>query len=227
MCFTPWVSLSTFLFEFLIAIIILIFFKKSKINLFFVSFLFVLGIYQSTEFMLCIFNNPLLWAKIGFITYTFLPALGLYYILRIAKINKKSYRLYPLFLVPLFFSLIALLTKNFILSAQCSKFFVEVHTMLFSYPALFYTYVVYYFGFLLLMTIILWSKMIKERNKIQRRIEIDILAAIILSILPPVILILIIPSLNKMFPSIYCGFAVLFAFAAIISVYLRKKKHKE
>ena len=226
MCFTPTISLSTAILEFVVATFILIYFKRSRVNLFFAIFLYFLGFYQFSEFMLCASGNAFLWAKIGFITYTFLPAIGLYSVLRIINRDSKSHKLALIYLLPVIFSLIVIFSSNFIIKGECNKFFVEVKTMFSFLPGLLIFYFIYFFGFLLLICIFLWEGIIREKNKIKKKIEINILVAVILSLFPAVILISIIPSLSVMFPSIYCKFAVLFAIAAIIAAYLDSKPRK-
>jgi len=226
MCFTPAISFSTAIIEFFTAIIILVFFKKSRVNLFFTIFLFALGFYQISEFMLCTSLYPMLWAKAGFIIYTLLPAMGLYSTLRIIDRDYKSHKLALLYAPAVFFILTAVLNENFIVYASCNEFFVEVGSMLYDSSFLFAAYLAYYFGFLILICIFLYLAIIKEKNKIKKKIEIAILVAVIITLLPAIVLILIFPSLNKMFPSIYCEFAILFAITALISAYLDRKPRK-
>src|SRR3989344_2355883 len=109
MCFTPVISLSTAILEFFVATFIFIYFKKSRVNFFFIIFLYFLGFYQFSEFMLCTSGSAFFWAKIGFVTYTFLPAIGLYSVLRIINRDYKSYKLALVYLLPIIFSLIAII----------------------------------------------------------------------------------------------------------------------
>src|SRR3989338_7391434 len=226
MCFTTAISLSTAILEFFVATFILIYFRKSRVNLFFVIFLYFLGFYQFSEFMLCTSGNAFLWAKIGFITYTFLPTIGLYSVLRIINRDYKFYKLALLYIFPVIFSLIAFFSRNFIIKGECSRFFVEVKTIFSFSSGLLTSYLIYYFGFLLLMCIFLLASIIREKNKIKKKVEITIFVAIILSLFHVIILMSIIPALGIMFPSIYCEFAVLFAIAAIIAAYLDSKPRK-
>ncbi len=228
MCFTPFVSLTTAIIEFAVATFILIKYKKYLVPVFSAILIYVLGFYQFTEFMLCSSSNPFLWAKIGFITYTFLPAIGLHFILRLAK-NKKYNKL--IYLIPIFFAIIAITTSNFITKASCSKVFVIVQNVLASqnYTNLFPLYLIYYIGSILIMVIILFTLIKKERNNLDKKIEGLWLMAVLIATLIPIILIFILPALKIKFPSIYCEFALLFTIAALISsdLYVRKKKKEE
>ncbi|MBA7608458.1 hypothetical protein ES703_15635 [subsurface metagenome] len=228
MCFTPFISLTTAIIEFAVATFILIRYKKYLVPVFSAILIYVLGFYQFTEFMLCSSGNPFLWAKIGFITYTFLPAIGLHFILRLTK-NKKYNKL--IYLIPIFFAIITIITPNFILKASCSKVFVTVQHVLASqnYANLFPFYLIYYIGALIFMGMLLFILIKKERNKLDKKIEELWFMAGLITILIPLILILILPALKIKFPSIYCEFALLFTIAALISssLYVRKKKKEK
>lgn len=224
MCFTPAISLTTAIIEFIIATFILLYFRKSLVNKFFAVFVYLLGFYQFTEFMMCISGMPALWAKIGFITYTFLPATGLYFIIRIINQKKKGHYLKLLYLPPIIFSLMALLSRNFVLQTECSKFFVNAQRLLSaSFPAASIIYGIYYAGFIVLIEIFLLGKILIEKNKTMKKIQINIFAAVIISLVPALILISVLPSLAPMFPSVYCEFALLFSVAALIAAHLDSK----
>ena len=219
MCFTPAISLSTAIFEFAVATFILFYFRKATLHKSVVIFLYVLGLYQLTEFFLCTTSNPFLWAKIGFITYSFLPALGLYYALD--YLRKKVY-LIPIFLVPVAITIFVLIKTNFVSMAACGNFFVTTRNIFMGHW-LGVVYLVYYFGFVVLIAVFLVLHAIKKQGT-KRRIDIIVLIALVLSLLPPIVLIFILPSLKIMFPSIYCEFAVLFAFAILLGFYLDLKQ---
>jgi len=212
------VSLSTAAIEFLAATILLIFFKKSMRNRFYALFIYALGFYQFTEFMLCT-SNSLLWAKLGFLTYTFLPAMLLHFIIRMTNIKFKNILLY---IFPVIFSVISLIEKNFIILGECTRYFVSVQTMV-SFAQnkiLFFSYVTYYFGFIIFSCFLLNKKYKKERNKIKRIIYFLMLIAILATLIPPITLFLIFPSFGVVFPSLYCEFAVLSTFAALLSAWI-------
>jgi len=221
MCFTPAVSLSTAIFEFIVATFIFFYFKKTTLHKSLIIFLYVLGIYQLTEFFLCTSSSPFLWAKLGFITYTFLPALGLYYALD--YLNKKRYFLL-IFLIPIAVSIFVAFSENFISLATCGTFFVTVKN-LFMGHWIGGLYLSYYFGFILIVGILLTINAIRKKG-IHRILDLIVLFALLFSLLPPIILIFILPALKITFPSIYCHFAVLFAFAALLVFYLDSKSQK-
>ena len=223
MCFTPIVSLSTAIFEFVVATAILVFCRKSLINRFFPLLIYILGFYQFTEFMLCTSNYPFFWAKMGFITYSFLPAVGLHFIM---KLTNRKYNYTTLYLVPVIFSLMALLKPDFIIESTCTTFFVIVIKDLFN--SLFsYIYGVYYFGFIMLFCYFLLNSFNKEKNQLKRKLYTVIFAAALITLLPAVVIFIIFPAFKIIFPSVYCEFAVLFTVAALIASYLDNKIQKK
>ena len=227
MCFAPVISLTTAIIEFLVATFILIKYRKYVIPVFLASLIYVLGIYQFTEFMLCTSSNAFLWAKLGFITYTFLPAMGLHFMLKLAGNKKYNWFVY----IPvLFFSLWAVFKTNFIIYASCSSVFVTVNKAFTfqGYSLLSKGYLVYYFGFILMMVLLAFIWMKREKDKITKQLAKLLAGAMIITLTLPLILIFILPSLKIQFPSVYCQFALLFTIAALIGVKIYdKKKRKE
>ncbi|MBL7160614.1 MAG: hypothetical protein ISS93_02045 [Candidatus Aenigmarchaeota archaeon] len=219
MCFTPAVSLTTALFEFFIVVMILLLFRRSLVNKFFAVLLSLLGVYQLTEFMLCT-TGQLIWAEIGFLVYSFLPAIGLHFIM---CFTKRKFKFPLLYIPPLIFSAVALAT-SFVIQGECSTFFVVVRTLLTDHlnPAPTVIYSLYYFGYIALLSYFI-LKDAKKANPSRRRLDIIIFLAVLFSLLPALILLLILPSLGIMFPSVYCEFAVLFAVAAIIAAFVDRK----
>ena len=223
MCFTPIVSLSTAIFEFVVATAILVFCRKSLINRFFPLLIYILGFYQFTEFMLCTSNYPFFWAKIGFITYSFLPAVGLHFIM---KLTNRKCNYITIYMIPVIFSLMAFLKPDFIISSVCTTFFVIVIKDLFN--SLFsYIYGAYYFGFILLFCYFLLKSFNKEKDQLKRKSYAIIFAATLITLLPAVVIFIIFPAFKFIFPSVYCEFAVLFTVAALIAAYLDNKIQKK
>lgn len=227
MCFTPAISLTTAIIEFILAILILLLFKRTIITRFSALFITVLGAYQFSEFMLCTSNNIQTWVILGFIIYTFLPAIGLHAIIKFLKLKTKKWLVYT---PPIIFSLIALLYRSFIIEGNCSKYFVKVKTIFFLpeiglklFPTLLYW--IYYFGFILIFCILAYNLYKKERNKKKRRIYSIELAAVFVMVIPTFIFIMVLPSFGIMFPSILCEFALLLAILAFIGAYIENKKN--
>jgi hypothetical protein len=219
MCFTPKVSLTTATIELIVACIIFLKFNRSKIAKYIALFVFLLGFYQFTEFMLCTTGNAQLWGSLGFITYTILPALGLHLT---SRYTDHKFNIVPIYIPMFIFILIALLDPAFVVYGSCSKFFVSVMTYFSLTENVVATllYWGYYFGYIGLMLGLLLRRFKKEKNEAKARNHLLILLTIILVIIPPFVLINMFPSLSIAFPSVYCQFALVYAVVALIGVYL-------
>ncbi|MFQ5475267.1 MAG: histidine kinase N-terminal 7TM domain-containing protein [Candidatus Nanoarchaeia archaeon] len=216
MCFSPHVSLATAVIEFVLGSIILFKYRKSLVAFFSSIMVFLLGTYQFTEFMVCTSGDPILWSSVGFATYTLLPVLALHFMIRLT--GEKVYAPF-LYLPAIYYGLMPLLTKSFILSASCHTVFISVQNTLFVTRGVgFFLYNVYYFGYLILACYLLWKKYKIEKNKKQQDLYVLLFAAIIVMTLPPVFLFLVFPAFKIVFPSLYCEFAVLFAIMAFAAV---------
>ncbi len=172
---------------------------------------------------ICTSNNPLFWAKIGFITYSFLPATGLIFCLQYLKSKWKGYHI---LIIPTIYSLIILFRDDLITNTVCHTYFVSTFNQFFaslreSFLGL--IYLTYYFGLIILIIYLLIKNHYKEQNKIRKKINILMISAIILSLLPAIVLLFIFPTLRMSFPSIYCHFATLFTFAALRVYHLESK----
>ena len=221
MCFTPLLSLFIAIIEFFLATAMLLFFRKTKLRNFFALFIYLLGIYQFTEYMLCS-GDIEFWGKIGFITYTFLPALYLQGILRYLRIKIREILLY---VVPIIFAFFAAIIPGFIIGGKCYGPVVGVKVLLFQ-PALntgliaSLIYWTYYFGFLLAGCYLLYRDYIKQKNYVRKEIDILGIIGFLSMFVPTVMLIIIFPALSSMFPSILCKFAFLLAITAFVGAYL-------
>ncbi len=229
MCFTPFISLSTAIIEFVLATILLVFFRKSILRNFFAVFIYLLGFYQLSEFMLCSSGNAIVWAIVGFVTYSFFPAIGLHAVL---KIFKKKFSIPLLYLVPAIATFAAISIPNFIIRAECERFFISVGTIMTQAASFFQLipfiiYISYYFGFSVLACFIIYQDYVKQKDIIKRKIELIEIMGIIFMIIPTLVLIILFPVFNVMFPSVLCEFAIFVAICAFIGACLESKLNKK
>jgi hypothetical protein len=177
--------------------------------------------------MLCTTSSPFLWAKIGFVTYTILPALGLHILI---LLTGKKWNLYIVYFPFIVFSLIALFMPNFVVEASCERYFVSVSTfftdLIVSNPAPVLIYWFYYSSYILFVSVMLLKAELKEKNKFRKEVYLLILAGILVSLVPAVVILIISPSLSLQFNSIYCQFAFLFIIIMLIAIYI-SYKHKK
>jgi hypothetical protein len=175
--------------------------------------------------MVCFSSNPHLWTSIVFSTYTFLPALFLHVVLRFSK---RDFKYYLLYVPAIVFSLIAFLKSDFVVYANCDKFFVVANTFftgyIFSAPTFIYTF--YYFGFILLASLF-WAEYINREHI--RKLYLWWVWIGFLTSMISLILVIVVPSLDYQFPSVFCEFALFFTIIAVASseaYYHRKNREK-
>lgn len=227
MCFAPKISLTTAIIEFLASGWIYYQYRTNKLANFFISTLILLGLYQFTEHMLCTTENIQLWGKIGFIVYTLIPPNILFFLSRLDRPNKISY----LFFLPSFiFITIAILDNNFVIYGTCSTLFVAIMNKFTSYKMSFIPSVLYqeyYFFYIAIATIYLIRRIKKAKTKVEKITSYLVIATSPLIIIPPLILLIFIPSIGIRFSSMYCQFAMLITITALIGLYFEDKINKK
>jgi len=209
-CFTPLVSLGTFVIESILAFYILYKYRKTEFGI--VSFFVLLSLasFQLPEYLLCTTDKyvyyPLLM-QISFIGTIFLPALGMHLV---HLLNEKKYTK----LVKLGYILASLVSVAIILSK--GEDFMHIctgHYVRFSLGTL--VTKLYFFTYLTLVgssIYILISKIIKREN---RNLNIWMLMAFLVFLIPTYTLYFLSFIPNNGIPSVLCGFAL---FAALILI---------
>lgn len=157
MCFTPIASIATASVEFGIAAYL---FRKIKDRKLYpiAVFVFLLGLYQFTEFMLCKSTNQIFWARIGFAAYTFLPMLGYHFFVNASGDHIKKYQ----YAIPIFFSGLALFYPNFISYTSCNTLHVTVESMVFNQNGILMFFYLLYYLYYSVCGVYLFSKKIKK-----------------------------------------------------------------
>src|SRR3989344_3778834 len=120
MCFSPPVMLITFLFEFGAALYIMWRYNVNLVTRLIIIVLICLGTFQLAEYMVCggfgMHGGD--WARLGYISITALPALGLHLITAIAG-KKLNLLIYPSYAVMVAFMLYFVLTPGVINTLEC------------------------------------------------------------------------------------------------------------
>lgn len=218
MCFTPKISITTALVEFFVAVYVYLTAKRIFAVKLLVLFIYLLGMYQFSEFMLCRADNPELWARIGFLAYNFLPAIGLHFVLSYTRSKFPPAILYAL---PIIFAVVAIFANGFIAAASCQTFFVRVETYFYRAVGgvmVTWIYWLYYFGYIFASALLLVFAMKRKEPKLRRMMLAYSLIALMVSLVPAFVLVVMFPSWGYMFPSIYCEFALIFALLLLIGV---------
>lgn len=226
MCFTPQVSFTIFAIEFILGMMVLWRTPKGKYRGTYILsalILFCLGLYQFSQFGLCTSSDINFWGRLGFLAYNILPALGLHLAYSLTNNNKRS--LYAIYSFPIFFGLAALFLKNFVTRAECSTVYIIVDHVWSQMWANIYG--IYYFLFIILMALVIWDAIKKERNNQRRKIFWAGLTGLLVFTVPTFILVILLPSLKVAFPSILCEFGILFAIFLFYMIGLiEKSKYK-
>lgn len=219
MCFTPVVSLTTALIEWALAIVLLAFYRRSTLRIFGAALLFLLGAYQFGEFMLCTTSHVELWGTVAFLSYAFLPAVGLH---AVAAYLRRRVKLALLYGLPAVFAVVAVVQEPFVRHAACETLFVTLRTY-FSSGIQWTAFAAYYFGYILAAFLILRRALRTERGSRKAACR-WLFAAILLMFVPTLVLLFMFPVLRVMFPSVLCHFALLTAAAFFIAVHKDGKR---
>ncbi|MEA3514781.1 MAG: hypothetical protein U9R34_04855, partial [Nanoarchaeota archaeon] len=160
MCFTPLASIITAIIEFAIASYLFYRIKDKRLYPLAIFVLF-LGLYQFTEFMLCKSVNAIIWGRIGFATYTFLPILIYHFFINASGNKIKKY----LYAIPFFFASLSLFYPNFISYTSCNTFHVTVENLVFNQNLILMSFYLLYYLCCPAYGIYIFSKKMKYTNE--------------------------------------------------------------
>ncbi len=211
MCYTPPVSFATALIEFSLAIYMRVRYKRARMVKFGSVFMILLGTYQLSEFLLCVTRFTELWTKVGFVTYSFLPAVALHSALFQLRRNVRPTHLAFIYSIPVLAVLSAFVPGLMVASGACNTIFVTTHI----FPATdlgmitFWIYSIYYAGFIIASMVLLINAFIAMRNTRNRKLLIYFPIAVALATIPTFLFLVIFPHFGLRFPSILCHFALL------------------
>jgi len=222
MCFTPTISFTIFAIEWILGFMVLGKRKNAgkfhEVYILAAYLLFFLGFYQFTQGMFCISGDYAFWGLAGFITYTFLPAMGLH--LAYVLIGNRDRRLNLIYFFPGLFSIIAVLTPNFVSMGSCSSYFIVANHSW--NVALGWIYAFYYFGFIVYSAYL--YNLESRKGKKDWNIVMTGLIGILAFTIPTFILLILFPALKIGFPSILCEFALLFGICVFWMIHLIEKQ---
>lgn len=225
MCYTPIISLGTAIIEFILAGILLLFFKKSSIRDYSAIILYFLGFYQFSEYMLCIYNNPEIWVRFGFIAYSFLPAFGLDCSLKL--LNKRTIKsIFYTYLIPSIYSIMCI-NSFFVTSSVCNDLFITVNKLYSLDPALNnllnLIYILYYGLFIVFSGALWYLAYKKEKNKYLKYALMSYVIGVFLLFGTTYLFLSIFPEFGIRFASVFCHFGLFFGVCAFISAYFNEK----
>ena len=207
-CFTPLATLVTFVVEIIFAIYVFLKYKSGPFARVAILILVFLGLFQLSEYLICKTNHNELFTKIGYISITLLPPLGINLVeLATGKkmFSKISYAFAGIF------SIIIIFVPVFMSTACPGKFVVFTNL-----PAFDIFYSIYYYV-LLAISIILLLYGITQNNK-NRNLLAWILTGYGSFIVPTVVLYLVEKVTRYTVVSIMCGFAILLAVIIVAKI---------
>ena len=220
-CFTPLVALATFAIEIILALFVLVKYRKTTIGILSIGFLVSLALFQLAEFVICGTHvGAPIWSRIGFASTAFLPVIGLHYIYYINSITKT-------WLLKLLYILTILLAIGFFLPSDpyfgyaCLGTYVQFTVTSVFHRVYLWHYIVIVGSSLFILLVYIFSK----RKQHIRRLNVWMLVAYLLFLIPTYTLVVLQVITGKDVPSILCGFAILAALVVvgkILPIYYQK-----
>ncbi len=219
MCFAPYISLSTFIIEFLLALYFFLKNPRDNLNRVISLVSFLLGLYQLNEFLICTTSVPVFTVLAMNVT-ALLPALAISYALIVWRKKIKLYWHILIYLPAIFFIVMFSIMDFYHISAQCMSVFIQ-------YPPtglIGQFYGTYYLSYIVGAVIMFHLSSSDAKNiKEKRMSQLGMLGMFIFTI-PTFIFLIFLPALRIRFASILCEFALLLAIQ-LIFVLAYKEKH--
>ncbi len=205
------VSLIFFFIEFAFLIIIIIKNRKHPQFVWIISLMIFLQVYQLMEFLVCIGIDPNIIGRMGLVSITFLPPLGVLLTSYVTKL--KHWINWSGILVGIGLSVYYCIVPNAFTDLTCNPFYAT-----YNYP-LGNFYGIFYFGYIiwaLLLIIIAFIVNRKKSKKDLNRNAIIVLIGYISFLLPMAITVIIDFSTKPSISSIMCKYAILLATTLLI-----------
>lgn len=219
-CFTPLVSLSTFVIEFLFALYVLVKYKPTLFSKLCVTVLICLGLFQLSEFLLCTTPFIDISIKLGYVAITLLPALGLHIVYTLTNRWKIIAYLSYVWAALLILAIIFIPKVAFL--ATCNPNYVSYDAN----PTFSFLHWLYYTVVMIIGMILLTYAIVKKIG--DKKGEKWMIASYLVFIIPSGALYYMNLMGQAALPSVMCGFALLTAiiFVGIIipRYYITKNK---
>lgn len=213
-CFTPLVSLATFIIEVLLAVYVFIKYKTTLFSQLCIALFLCLGIFQLSEYFICTSSQVNVWLKVGYVAIALLPAFGIHITSIITKRDKtlaySAYGLAGLFIFAVLF------IPQIQLEATCEPHYVSIS----KHPLFGFLFGSYYAAYVLSAVYTLWRSM-KARIG-DRREEQWLIISYAVFVVPSIVLFYIKSIVLSALPSVMCGFAIL---TALIFVFFIIPRH--
>ena len=218
MCFAPYISLSTFVIEFLLALFFLLKNPKDKLNRIIALMVFLLSIYQLNEFLICA-TSVNLFTRLAMVTTTILPPIAVSYALIMWRKKIRYYWHFLIYSPALFFILMFVLSNHYQKSAECMTVFIQYFPR---WVVLSNFYALYYIAYLIGAGILFYLASTTKHKHERILLRLGVLGMAVF-IIPPFIFVLFLPSMYILFPSVICEFALILAIELIIVLWYKDK----
>ncbi len=212
-CFSPPVMIATAVIELAFAVYSIWRYRKAKPHLLATLATFTLlflALFQIAEYHICrgsVAQN-LFWTKLGLVSITLLPPLGLHMVETITGTKRLWWLGYA---VAVIYCVLFVVSQTIIQGGICGGNYVIIYTAPIAYGA-------YYFAFLFLAIGEAWHAL--RVKKVAEAAHQDSLRWLIVGYLsfmvPMAVVYLVAPMVQNAVPSIMCGFAILLAFVLIL-----------
>lgn len=217
-CFSPLAMIVTFALEIILAIYTIVRYKLNAVVRLVVAMLVFLAIFQLAEYMVCkgAPHDSLVWSRIGFVSITMLPPLGLHLTFVLSKASRwLSWGvLLPAYASAVLFILFFWLAKDALTGNQCLGNYVIFQIA----EGRGWLYGLYYYGWIL-ASLISGAYFIRRTQQMrQRRAMILLLISYLAFLLPTATANIVSPQTLNAIPSVMCGFAVILALMLVIVV---------
>lgn len=213
-CFSPEAMLITLIIEFVGALWVGFRYRLNKTSWLIIALLVFLGIFQLAEFLVCESAvTGLSWARIGYMSITMLPPLGVSLAMAIA--NKKSWPAQVvMYLCAAAFIVYWGYSGRGITADQCEGNYVFFQAN----NSAMWLYGTYYYVFLAIgVALSIWWA-VKSDNHRTRWALIWLTIGYAVFILPTTTVAILDPATRSSIPSVMCGFAVFLAITLIFAV---------
>jgi hypothetical protein len=222
-CFSPPVMIATFAVEIALMALTIIHHKLNRSTKLICATLFCLALFQLCEYFVCggMGVGAVQWSRLGFISITILPPLGLHLVHSIAN-KKTNWIVWAGYSLMMFWIIVFGFGESAFTGHQCVSNYVifQLHHYIG------YAYSAYYYGLLLVgIMLALWYG---EHTKSKQQTEalFGIILGYLTFLLPTAVANTVNPETMAGIPSIMCGFAVLFALTLFFYILPRVTKVK-
>jgi len=197
--------LATMVVEGVLAIYVLLRYRKGRFAKVAALLLILLGIFQLSEYQICGSNDPQFWSRFGLMAITLLPVAGLRLI---SLVSKKRHFFFIGYGIAVALALVFLFAPQSVTGAYCGGNYI-----IFSGPAALYEFFgMYYFIFLVFGIWEALEVMRETGNKAVHRLLKWFIAGYLSFMLPMGVVYAFYAPARVAVTSIMCGFAVILAF---------------